>query len=85
MIAHRCIQLERPGERGTVAGEDGQEGFAELTDKIRESVLATFDANVAQYEEDVRKVGSQRQLPGWNFCTFFVQKVRPVDRSSSFL
>ena len=27
-----------------------------------------------QYEEDIKEKGSQRNLPGWNFCTFFVLK-----------
>jgi len=34
----------------------------------------SFDQRVSQYEEDIRERGSQRALPGWNFCTFFVLK-----------
>lgn len=44
--------------------------------KLKESIITTFDLNVVTYEEDVRKIDSQRSLPGWNFCMFFVQKVR---------
>ncbi|KAJ9665420.1 hypothetical protein H2201_004498 [Coniosporium apollinis] len=34
----------------------------------------SFDLRVSQYEEDIREKDSQRALPGWNFCTFFVLK-----------
>ena len=42
--------------------------------KIRELILTSFDLRVRQYEEDIKEKGSQRSLPGWNFCTFFVLK-----------
>ncbi|KAK4980764.1 hypothetical protein LTR28_002249 [Elasticomyces elasticus] len=34
----------------------------------------SFDLRVSQYEEDIRERISQRTLPGWNFCTFFILK-----------
>ncbi|KAK4999223.1 hypothetical protein LTR66_001702 [Elasticomyces elasticus] len=34
----------------------------------------SFDLRVSQYEEDIREKNSQRTLPGWNFCTFFILK-----------
>lgn len=43
--------------------------------KTKESIVLSFDGNFTSYEEDVRKVDAQRQMPGWNFCTFFIQKV----------
>ncbi|EEB93507.1 hypothetical protein MPER_07821 [Moniliophthora perniciosa FA553] len=33
-----------------------------------------FQASVAQREEDVKRSEGQRQMPGWNFCTFFILK-----------
>lgn len=42
--------------------------------KLRNLILASFDLRVRQYEDDIRERGSQRALPGWNFCTFFVLK-----------
>lgn len=42
---------------------------------MKEGIVATFDANVSLYEDDVRRADSQRQLPGWNYLTFFLQKV----------
>ncbi|KAF2640852.1 TMEM1 family protein-like protein [Massarina eburnea CBS 473.64] len=37
-------------------------------------ILLSFDLRVSQYEEDIREKDSQRALPGWNFCTFFILK-----------
>lgn len=34
------------------------------------------------YEENVRKADSQRQLEGWHFLPFFLQKVPPCPPSS---
>jgi hypothetical protein len=65
----RCIQL--------ALSEGAQEGdpVAELVQRIKDSIIGVFDQNVSSYEEDLRRLDSQRTLPGWNFCTFFVQKV----------
>lgn len=49
--------------------------WAEFINKIKDGVLSAFDAAVAQREEEVKKSESQRQMPGWNFCTFFILKV----------
>lgn len=48
--------------------------WLDLVAKLKTQILASFDARVTQYEEDVRERDSQRGLPGWNFCTFFVLK-----------
>jgi len=37
--------------------------------------MFAFDASVHQRKEEVRRSESQRQMPGWNFCTFFILKV----------
>lgn len=50
--------------------------WAEFMIKIKEGIIFTFDTNVSVYEEDVRKADSQRQLQGWQYTTFFLQKVR---------
>ncbi|EED21634.1 TMEM1 family protein, putative [Talaromyces stipitatus ATCC 10500] len=46
----------------------------DLIDKIKQAILTSFDLRVTQYEEDIREKDSQRSLPGWNFCTFFILK-----------
>lgn len=53
--------------------------WAEFTKRVKEGIIARFDTNITLYEEDVRKADSQRQLPGWNFCTFFTQKEALAD------
>ncbi|KAF2471313.1 TMEM1 family protein-like protein [Lindgomyces ingoldianus] len=42
--------------------------------KFKTLILLSFDLRVSQYEEDIREKDSQRALPGWNFCTFFILK-----------
>ncbi|EQL37603.1 TMEM1 family protein [Blastomyces dermatitidis ER-3] len=46
----------------------------DLVAKLKSSILTSFDHRVSQYEEDIRHKDSQRSLPGWNFCTFFILK-----------
>ncbi|KAG6825950.1 hypothetical protein H0H92_001746 [Tricholoma furcatifolium] len=64
----RCIQVAWSPET------DAPAVWAELTNKIKDGVLSAFDLAIAQREEEVRRSESQRQMPGWNFCTFFVLK-----------
>lgn len=69
-----------PPASGTVSpplSESPQEqnnAWNDLITKIKTLILLSFDLRVSQYEEDIREKGSQRTLPGWNFCTFFVLK-----------
>ncbi|KAJ3405820.1 hypothetical protein HDU80_000724 [Chytriomyces hyalinus] len=42
--------------------------------KLRELILSSFNAKLAVYEEDIRRLDSQRLLPGWNYCQFFIMK-----------
>ncbi|KAI9499327.1 trafficking protein particle complex subunit 10 [Zychaea mexicana] len=46
-------------------------GFIE---KMKESILASFDMQVLQIQEDARRLDLQRNMPGWNYCTFFILK-----------
>lgn len=46
----------------------------DLLMKVKALILTSFDLRVTQYEEGIREKISQRALPGWNFCTFFVLK-----------
>ncbi|KAL9122575.1 MAG: hypothetical protein Q9187_000868 [Circinaria calcarea] len=48
--------------------------WEDVITKVKSLILASFDLRVRQYEEDIKEKGSQRNLPGWNFCTFFVLK-----------
>ena len=46
----------------------------DLVTKLKTFILTSFDLRVSQYEEDIKEKDSQRTLPGWNFCTFFILK-----------
>jgi hypothetical protein len=48
--------------------------WLDLIAKFKTLILHSFDLRVRQYEEDIREKDSQRALPGWNFCTFFILK-----------
>jgi hypothetical protein len=67
----RCVQIAHVGGQA-----EDPVIWADLFSKLKESMIQIFDARVSLYEDDVRKTDNQRQLPGWNFCTFFIQKVR---------
>ena len=51
-----------------------EEQWQDLVEKVKVSILSSFDRRVLQYEADIRERDSQRNLPGWNFCTFFILK-----------
>lgn len=56
--------------------------WASFIDKMKESILMSFDAHVTQLEEDTRRLDMQRHMPGWNYCTFFILKARIVAMQS---
>ena len=53
---------------------DAKKHWEDLTYKLKSLILASFDLRVSQYEEDIKEKDSQRNLPGWNFNTFFLLK-----------
>lgn len=67
----RCVQLPLPG---APASEEDPTIWRDFVAKLKELLVASIDANFTSYEDDVRRVDAQRQMPGWNFCTFFVNK-----------
>lgn len=75
------IQIDGDGDgdielpaRSDLQDKEDQNGFSDLTMKLKSLILASFDQRVSQYEEDIREKDSQRNLPGWNFNTFFLLK-----------
>ena len=54
--------------------QDGKSGWEDLVAKLKSLILASFDLRVQQYEEDIKEKELQRNLPGWNFNTFFILK-----------
>ncbi|KAI0093548.1 trafficking protein particle complex subunit 10 [Irpex rosettiformis] len=64
----RCVQLVWATENENPAA------WAEFIGKMKDGILTAFDAAVIQREEEVRRSEGQRQMPGWNFCTYFILK-----------
>lgn len=65
---------EEDSRRAQIRSEDDKNGWEELIAKVKSLILASFDLRVNQYEEDIREKELQRNLPGWNFNTFFILK-----------
>ena len=66
----RCVQLAWP------VAKDNPAAWAELLSKVKDGLLSAFDTAVSQRDDEVRRSESQQSMPGWNFCTFFILKVR---------
>lgn len=54
--------------------QESNSGWDDMVAKMKSLILASFDLRVSQYEEDIKEKQVQRNLPGWNFNTFFVLK-----------
>ncbi|KAG5921550.1 hypothetical protein E4U53_003785, partial [Claviceps sorghi] len=54
--------------------QDAEMAWNDLMGKLKSLILISFDMRVTQYEEDIKERDSQRSVPGWNFCTFFILK-----------
>ncbi|KAL8728240.1 MAG: hypothetical protein Q9166_005543 [cf. Caloplaca sp. 2 TL-2023] len=66
------VQITRDSQ--TVQGQGSLDGWEDFVSKAKSLILSSFDLRVTQYEEDIRERDSQRNIPGWNFNTFFVLK-----------
>jgi trafficking protein particle complex subunit 10 len=67
-----CVQL------AWATGQENPAAWAEFINKIKEGLHLALESSVLQREEEVKRSESQRQMPGWNFCTFFILKVRKL-------
>lgn len=70
----RVAQLRLPKPGMSQKSPDLVDQVEDLVEKIKNAILMSFDHRVAQYEDDIKEKDSQRSLPGWNFCTFFILK-----------
>lgn len=52
------------------------ENWIEFFSKLKEGIITSFTNTVQQYLEDIKRFESQRLLPGWNYCKFFILKVK---------
>jgi hypothetical protein len=58
----------------TESPQEQEMAWNDVIVKFKTLILLSFDLRVRQYEEDIKEKDSQRVLPGWNFCTFFILK-----------
>lgn len=58
----------------TEGPQEQERAWNDIIVKFKQLILRSFDLRVGQYEDDIREKDSQRSLPGWNFCTFFILK-----------
>lgn len=65
----RCVQLVWASDFENPAA------WAEFVTRLKEGILVAFDSAFTQREAEVKRSEGQVQMPGWNFCTFFVLKV----------
>eukprot|EP01135_Chromosphaera_perkinsii_P001992 Nk52_evm39s215 gene=Nk52_evmTU39s215 len=45
-----------------------------LMGTLLELILSSFNRRIGVYEEDIKSMLSNRHMPGWNYCNFFVMK-----------
>lgn len=72
------MQINLPQE-----GRDDPATWVEVINKLKESIVTSFDTAIVEREEDVKRGEAQRVTVGWNFCTWFLLKVSPRPPSSS--
>jgi hypothetical protein len=59
-----------------VTGNDNPLAWAEFANKMKEGLLYAFNSSIDARQEEVKRSENQQAMPGWNFCTFFILKVR---------
>ncbi|RAL11132.1 putative TMEM1 family protein [Aspergillus homomorphus CBS 101889] len=70
----RVAQIRLPKAGSAAKSPELTDQVEDFVEKMKNAILSAFDLRVAQYEEDIKEKDSQRSLPGWNFCTFFILK-----------
>jgi hypothetical protein len=70
LVYCRCVYL-----RSATSEHTDSEDWVDFINKMKDGIITSFDAQVQQYQDDTRRLDLQRQMPGWNYCTFFILKV----------
>ncbi|KAK9457986.1 trafficking protein particle complex subunit 10 [Dipodascopsis uninucleata] len=53
---------------------EANEAWSDAIAKVKDGVLDAFSSRVRVYEDEVKRIESQKSIPGWNFLTFFIMK-----------
>ncbi|KAG8757193.1 hypothetical protein FRC14_002285 [Serendipita sp. 396] len=64
----RCAELAWP-----VAADDVT-AWTDFISKLKDGIVSSFESAVAARQEEIARSESQQQVPGWNFCTYFILK-----------
>ncbi|KAJ3129072.1 hypothetical protein HK098_002664 [Nowakowskiella sp. JEL0407] len=51
-----------------------EDSWKDFLGKVKEGILSSFSMQVQQFDEDIKRLDSQRLMPGWNYCQFFILK-----------
>lgn len=70
---HRIVQLTY------VSDNTNDLIWAGFMNKFKEGISSAFSNAMTVRREEVRRSEGQQAMPGWNFCTFFVLKVRSLE------
>eukprot|EP00123_Amoebidium_parasiticum_P011023 comp20470_c0_seq1/m.26083 comp20470_c0_seq1/g.26083 ORF comp20470_c0_seq1/g.26083 comp20470_c0_seq1/m.26083 type:complete len:1249 (-) comp20470_c0_seq1:392-4138(-) len=62
----RCVELQ--------LGSRNNDTWDQFLNRVLENLLHSFKRRVERYEEDLRKMMTNRMVPGWNYCQFFILK-----------
>ena len=73
-VAQFSVQSQHESQEDAKDMSNDKGMFDEIIAKMKSLILASFNQRVQQYEEDIKEKETQRNLPGWNFNTFFVLK-----------
>jgi hypothetical protein len=68
-VKGRCHHIKSYG-----SDKESSDAWNELFDRIKEGILASFSQQVQALEEEAAKVEEQRDLPGWNYFSYFIVK-----------
>ncbi|KAF9053549.1 hypothetical protein BDZ89DRAFT_1056144 [Hymenopellis radicata] len=66
----RCVQLTW----SNTTAPESPIVWGEIMNKLKDGLLSAFESALIHREDDVKRSESQRLMPGWNFCTFFILK-----------
>ena len=66
----RCLQIK-------LASEDKKDAelWLEFLDRMKESIINSYNYQIITYEEEARRIELQRAMPNWNYCQYFLMKV----------
>lgn len=66
----RCIEMKLPDKEGA-----DKEGLEEFVAKLKACVGNSLGRQISFYQAEVDKLYESREIPGWNYCSFFAIKV----------